>query len=134
MHPKNLPQTKILSLITIIVIALSPIFLAQASVLQLTTTSEYTDYVHTYVNSASGNYTYVEKPIFPVMINNSQIQIGTNWTIICPLKANHNYHVYFYGAYINTSAQAKTDYDIYVFDPSGNLESTHTEAAGLPEH
>jgi hypothetical protein len=61
MHPKNLPQTKILSLITIIVIALSPIFLAQASVLQLTTTSEYTDYVHTYVNSASGNYTYVEK-------------------------------------------------------------------------
>ena len=134
MHPKNLPQTKILSLITIIVIALSPIFLAQASVLQLTTTSEYTDYVHTYVNSASGNYTYVEKPIFPVMINNSQKQIGTNWTIICPLKANHNYHVYFYGAYINTSAQAKTDYDIYVFDPSGNLESTHTEAAGLPEH
>ena len=68
------------------------------------------------------------------MINNSQIQIGANWTIICPLQANHNYHVYFYGAYINTSSQAKTDYDIYVYDPQGNLESTHTEAAGLPEH
>jgi hypothetical protein len=134
MPPKNRPQTKILSLIIVTVLALSLIFLAQASVLQLTTTSEYTNYVHTYVNSASGNYTYVEKPIFPVMINNSQIQIGANWTIICPLEANHNYHVYFYGAYINISAQAKTDYDIYVYDPSGNLESTHTEAAGLPEH
>ena len=134
MPPKTHPQTKILSLITIIVLAFSPIFLAQASVLQLTTASEYTNYVHTNVNSASGNYTYIEKPIFPVMINNSQIQIGANWTITCPLKADHNYHVYFYGACINISSQAKTDYDIYVYDPSGNLESTHTEAAGLPEH
>ena len=126
--PKSIP------LIVIIVLILCPLFLAQASVLQLTTTSEYTSYVHTAINSDQGNYTYIEKPIFPVMINNSQIQIGRNWTIICPLQANHNYHVYFYGAYINTSSQAKTDYDISVFDPQGNLESTHTEAAGLPEH
>ena len=134
MQPKNHPPTKTLSLITIIVLILSPLLMAQVSGLQLTTTSEYTNYVHTNINSAQGNYTYIEKPFLPVMINNSQIQIGSNWTIIAPLQANHNYHVYFYGAYINTSSQAKTDYDIYIYNPDGNLESTHTEAAGLPEH
>ncbi len=87
MHLKNYPQAKILSLITILVLVISPMFLAQASGFQLTTTSEYKSYVHTYVNSAQGNYTLVEKPIFPVMINNSQIQIGADWTIICPLQA-----------------------------------------------
>ena len=134
MHQKNNPQTKILSLITILVLVISPIFLAQASGFQLTTTSEYTNYVHTYVNSNQGNYTLVEKPIFPVIINNSQIQIGADWTIICPLQAGHNYHVYCYGAWVNISSMAKTDYDIYVYNPQGNLESSHTEAAGLPEH
>ena len=109
-------------------------FVAQVTGLQLTATADYNRYVHTYINSNQGNYTYIEKPVFPVMINNSQIQIGRNWTIIVPLQANHNYHTYFYGAYINTSSQAKTDYDITVFDPTGSLESTHTEAAGLPEH
>jgi hypothetical protein len=109
-------------------------FLAQASGLQITTTSEYTSYVHTYVNSNQGNYTLVEKPIFPVIINNSQIQIGADWTIICPLQAGHNYHVYCYGAWVNISSMAKTDYDIYVYNPQGNLESSHTEASGLPEH
>jgi hypothetical protein len=39
-----------------------------------------------------------------------------------------------YGTYINPGAVAKTDYDIYVYNPSGELESIHTEAAGLPEH
>jgi hypothetical protein len=134
MHQKNNPQTKILSLITILVLVISPIFLAQASGFQLTTTSEYTNYVHTYVNSNQVNYTLVEKPIFPVIINNSQIQIGADWTIICPLQAGHNYHVYCYGAWVNISSMAKTDYDIYVYNPQGNLESSHTEAAGLPEH
>ncbi len=134
MQQKTHPSTKILSLITILALILCPMFLAQAAVMQLTTTSEYTTYVHTVINSNQGNYTYIEKPIFPVMINNSQIQIGSNWTIICPLQANYNYHVYFYGAYINTSSQAKTDYDISVFNQQGTLESTHTEAAGLPEH
>ncbi len=134
MQLKTNPPTRALSLIIIIVLIISPLFMAKVSGLQLTTTSEYTSYVHTAINSPQGNYTYIEKPIFPVMINNSQIQIGQNWTIICPLQANHNYHIYIYGAYINISSQAKTDYDIYVFDPQGNLESTHTEAAGLPEH
>ena len=86
------------------------------------------------MNSENGNYTLVEKPIFPVMINNSQIPIGRDWTIICPLQAGHNYHVYCYGAWVNISSTAKTDYDIYVNNPEGNLESSHTEAAGLPEH
>jgi hypothetical protein len=102
--------------------------------LQLTTTYDYTNYVHTYVNSSNGNITYVDKPFFPMMINNSQIQIGENWTIVVPLEASHNYHVYCYGAWVNTSSAAKTDYDIYVFDSRGNLESSHTEAAGFPEH
>ena len=51
-----------------------------------------------------------------------------------PLQAGHNYHVYCYGAWVNISSAAKTDYDIYVYDPQGNLESSHTEAAGFPEH
>ncbi len=106
---------------------------AQVSSIQLTTTSEYTNYVHNFVN-AEGNCTYVEKPMFPVLINDSQIPVGENWTIICPLQAGHNYHIYFYGAYINTSSAAETDYDIYVYDPHGNLESSHLESAGLPPH
>jgi hypothetical protein len=134
MQTKRHLLTKNLSLITIVVIILSLLSVAQVSGLQLTTTSEYTNYVQTYLNTSQGNVTYVEKPIFPVMINNSQIQIGENWTIICPLQANHDYHIYFYGAYINTSAQAKTDYDIFVYDPQGNLESSHMESAGLPPH
>jgi hypothetical protein len=121
---------KILSIILVLITFLLPGCLA----LQLTTTYEYTTYVHNYVDSSNGNITYVDKPFFPVMINNSQIQIGENWTIIVPLEANHNYHVYCYGAWVNTSSAAKTDYDIYVFDPQGNLESSHTEAAGFPEH
>jgi len=133
MQHKTNPQTKTLSLITIIVLIISPLFMTQVTGFQLTTTSEYTNYVHTF-KSENGNYTVVEKPIFPVMINNSQIPIGGNWTIICPLQAGHNYHVYYYGAWVNTTASAKTDYDIYVYAPDQNLESSHTEAAGLPEH
>jgi hypothetical protein len=140
MHLKINPQ-KILPLITIVVLVFTPLFMAQASTIQtqastiqLTTTSEYTNYVQSYINSNQGNYTYVEKPIFPVQINSSQIAIGGNWTIICPLQEGHNYHIYCYGAWINTSSQAKTDYDFYVYDPQGNLVSIHTESAGLPPH
>jgi hypothetical protein len=143
MHLKINPQTKILPLITIVVLVFSPLFMAQASTtqtqtstlptVQLTTTSEYTNYVHNFVN-AEGNCTYVEKPMFPVLINNGQIPIGENWTIICPLQAGHNYHIYFYGAWIDTSPQALTDYNIFVYDPHGNLESSHIESAGFPPH
>jgi hypothetical protein len=130
MHTKLKFHAKILSVILVATLFLLPGCLA----LQLTVTYDYTTYVHTYVNSSNGNITYVDKPFFPVMINSSQIQIGENWTIVVPLEANHEYHVYCYGAWVNTSSAAKTDYDIYVFDPQGNLESSHTEAAGFPEH
>jgi hypothetical protein len=147
MRLKFNPQTKILSLIIIVILVFSPLFMAQAatssststtqtqtSTVQLTTTPEYTNYVHNFVG-AGGNCTYVAKPMFPVMINDSEIPIGENWTIICPLQAGLNYHIYFYGSYINTSnTGALTDYNVYVYDPLGNLESTHTQSAGLPEH
>jgi hypothetical protein len=126
--PKNI--VAIILLIAII----SPIFVAQSTGLQLTATNEYNRFVHTHINSAKGNYTLVEKPIFPVMINNSQIQIGQNWTIICPLEAEHNYHAYFYGAWVNMTSAAKTDYNILVYNPDGELDSTHTESAGFLEH
>jgi hypothetical protein len=39
--------------------------------------SESQRYVHTYLNDAAlGNMTYIEKPIFPVHFNASQIPIG----------------------------------------------------------
>jgi hypothetical protein len=81
-----------------------------------------------------GNLTYMEKPMFPVDLNESQVSIGKNWTVVCPLQAGHSYHVYCYGAWVYTGDAPKTDYDIYVYNPEGELESTHTEAAGLPEH
>lgn len=99
------------------------------------TAIEYQRYVHTYLNApGKGNWTYIEKPIFPIYINSSQIPIGQNWTIVCPLEAGHSYHVYCYGAWVHTGSKPKTDYDIYVYNPQGSLESTHTESAGLPEH
>ncbi|MEM2099273.1 MAG: hypothetical protein QXU99_05985 [Candidatus Bathyarchaeia archaeon] len=92
-------------------------------------------YVHNYLNDPEmGNWTYVEKPMYPVYFSNSQIGIGSNWSIVCPLEAGHSYHVYCYGAWVNTGTAPKTDYDIYVYNPEGKLESMHTEAAGLPEH
>jgi hypothetical protein len=133
MRNKIKAQTKITALIAIVIVVFTPLFTAGALTTQLTSTSEYTSNVHNYA-TPQGNFIYVDKPIFPVLFNNSQIPIGGNWTIICPLQANHNYHIYCYGSWINTSSAAKTDYDFYVFDPQGNLESTHTESAGLPPH
>jgi len=134
MNRTNNSYTKILPLVIILLLIVSPIFVTTASSLQITTTSEYRNNVQTCINSTQGNYTYVAKPIFPVQINNSQIPIGENWSIITPLQANHNYHVYCYGVWINTSAQAKTDYDFYVYNPQGTLVSSHTESAGFPPH
>ncbi len=92
-------------------------------------------YVHNFFDVPPyGNWTYLEKPISPVYINDSQIKIGSNWTIICPLKANHTYHIYFYGEWVDYGPNPETDYDIYVYNPLGELEGYHTEAAGLPEH
>jgi hypothetical protein len=82
-----------------------------------------------------GNWTYVNKPVLPVRINASQIPIGADWTYVYPLTAGSAYRVYCYGDWIDYSSEVnKTDYDIFVYDPSGQLESYHTESAGLPEH
>jgi len=78
----------------------------------------------------TGNRTYINKPVYPVKINASQIPIGEYWTFIYPLKKGASYHIYFIGDWIGS----KTDYDVYVYDPTGTLESVHTESAGLQEH
>jgi hypothetical protein len=96
---------------------------------------EYSRYVHNYLNFGDlGNWTYVEKTMFPVLFNTSQIQIGQNSSIVCPLRMNHSYHIYCYGEWVNSGSEPKTDYDIYVYSPLGEMEGYHTESAGLPEH
>jgi len=96
---------------------------------------EYETYVHTYLNSGIfGNWTYMEKPMFPVFLNDSEVQIGYNWSVVCPLRANHSYHVYCYGEWIDWDWEPQTDYDVYVYDPFGEMEGYHTESAGFPEH
>jgi hypothetical protein len=94
---------------------------------------EYTKFVHNYLDSSKGNWTSVEKPMFPVFFNESQIAIGGNWSIVESLVANKTYHVYCFGDWVNNGSKPKTNYDIYVYNPRGILESTHTEAAGLVE-
>jgi len=95
--------------------------------------TEYERYVH-YNNQDGGNQIVIDKPVFPARIYNASIPIGENLTITCPLEANHTYHVYCYGDWVHTGPEPKTDYDIYVYNPQGIMESSHTEAAGLPEH
>jgi hypothetical protein len=96
---------------------------------------EYERCVHTYLDSGVlGNWTYVEKPMFPVFLNDSQVQIGKNWSVVCPLRVNHSYHVYCYGEWVDRDWQPQTDYDVYVYDPFGEMEGYHTESAGFPEH
>jgi len=98
-------------------------------------TSESERFVHNFVNvPPHGNWTFIEKPMFPVRFNQSQIPLDSNWTVVCPLTTNHTYHVYCYGEWIDHSSNPSTDYDIYVYNPSGELEGYHTESAGLPEH
>jgi hypothetical protein len=133
MNPTTSPVSKCLLIGVIAVFIISSLFMPTVFGQQLTNNSE-NSFVHTYINSPQGNYTYIEKPIFPVQINNSQIAIGQSWTIVCPLQENHSYHIYCFGGWINTSSQAKTDYDFYVYAPDGSLVSTHTESAGLPPH
>lgn len=109
------------------------ISLMQVSVVQAQT--EYQRYVHSGLYSSRwGYYTLIDKPGFPVNIANNSIAIGQNYTIMCPLQAGHTYHVYCYGAWVNTGSASKTDCNIYVYDSSGKLESEHTEAGRMPEH
>ena len=129
------PEVQVMALLTVAIVLIllvaSPISVKG----QLTSEpSEYEQFVHIYTDSPLGNWTSVEKPMFPLYFNDSQIAIGGNWSIVEPLVAGHNYHVYIYGAWVNNGSDPKTDYDIYVYNPAGQLESEHTQAAGLPEH
>jgi hypothetical protein len=82
-----------------------------------------------------GGWAYISKPVYPIKINATQVPIGENWTYVCNLNAGSLYHVYFYGDWIDYNPLAnKTDYDVFVYNPLGELESMHTESAGLPEH
>lgn len=97
--------------------------------------SELERHVHRYINMEPyGNWTLIDKPMFPVYFNESQVTPGSNWTVICPLTANRSYHIYCYGSWIDYGSTPSTDYDIYVYNPYGELEGYHTESAGLPEH
>jgi len=97
--------------------------------------SESEKYVHNFIGVPPyGNWTFVEKPMFPVHVNQSQIPVGSNWTVVSPLTANHTYHIYCYGEWVDYGSDPSTDYDIYVYNPLGELESYHTESAGFPEH
>jgi hypothetical protein len=114
----------------VLVLSLSFRFQANAEYL-----SEYQRYVQTYLNNDPlGNWTFMQKPVFPVFFNESQIPVGQNWTVVTPLMANHSYHVYCYGEWVNYGSEPKTDYNIYVYNPLGEMEGYHTESAGLPEH
>ncbi len=78
--------------------------------------------------------TILDKPMLPVYFNESQIAIGREWSVICPLEADHSYHVYCYGQWIDTGSEPTTDYDIYVYDPNGQMVGYHTQSSGMPEH
>jgi hypothetical protein len=78
-----------------------------------------------------GNWTYIDKLGLPTPVDN--IGIGENWTYVFNLNKDQLYHVYFYGEWISQIGK-ETDYDIFVYDPNGNLETYHTESAGLIEH
>lgn len=120
-------------LVALVILAFAALAVAFNSHVNGSDSAEYNNYVHTYIEP-QGNWTYLEKPLFPVLINESQVPIGQNWSIVCPLDANHSYHAYCYGGWINSGSDPRTDYDIYVYNPLGEMESYHTEAAGLPEH
>ncbi|MDG6223405.1 MAG: hypothetical protein QCH99_09115 [Candidatus Bathyarchaeota archaeon] len=82
-----------------------------------------------------GKWDYISKPVLPVYINASEIEIGEYKTFVYPLEEGKMYRVYCYGEWIDYAPETnKTDYDLFVYNPSGKLESYHTEAAGLPEH
>jgi len=119
--------------VALVILAFASLAMAFNSHVNGSDSAEYNNYVHTYIEP-QGNWTYLEKPLFPVLINESQVPIGQNWSIVCPLDANHSYHAYCYGDWINSGSDPRTDYDIYVYNPLGEMESYHTEAAGLPEH
>jgi hypothetical protein len=132
---KALTSTVKEMLLTLVLILLITVLSAQINLsVKAQNYSEYERYVHTYkIAGRLGNWTYMAKPMFPIFFNNSQIPIGQNWSIVCPLLANHSYHIYCCGEWVTNGSEPKTDYDIYVYNPLGEIEDYNTESAGLPE-
>jgi len=81
------------------------------------------------------NLTSIGKPVYPVMIDEGQISIGSTETFIYLLQVDHKYHIYLLGDWVDP-VEHSTDYDIFVYEASDaqpRFISSHTEAAGLPE-
>ena len=79
-----------------------------------------------------GRWTYLEKPGEPVEIGFDDIPPGSDWTYERRLFRGYRYHIYCIGDWTDL-INPDTDYDIYVYDEDGDLVSTHTQSAGLPE-
>ncbi len=82
----------------------------------------------------TGNWTYNPNLLLPTRVEKGQIPIGANWTHILALQKELKYHIYYFGNWIDEVETNRTDYDIIAKYPNGSVESSHTEAAGLPEH
>jgi len=80
------------------------------------------------------NLTSVGRPVYPIIIEEDRIPVGSTETFIYHLCADHRYHIYLLGEWVDP-VEHSTDYDIFVYKASGSQEfvSSHTEAAGLPE-
>jgi hypothetical protein len=50
-----------------------------------------------------------------------------------PIKEVLKVKNYINGEWVD-SKKNSTDYDVFVYDPEGSLETYHTESAGLMEH
>ena len=87
---------------------------------------------HSTIPSVFGAQSYViDKPWEPLFIGNGTIPAGDKMVVTCTLQAGKRYHVFLVGDYVN-EANPQTDYDIFVYPPSGP-QTTHTEATGMPE-
>lgn len=73
----------------------------------------------------------ITKPWKPLFIGNGTIPEGDKMVVTCTLQAGKRYHIFLVGDYVN-EANPQTDYDIFVYPPSGP-QTTHTEATGMPE-
>lgn len=83
----------------------------------------------------TGNSTFLNKPGFPVEIEEDQIEPGEVWTYLVPLKEDKVYHIYMIGEWVDLNDHI-TDYDIFLYKVDKSTYkylSSHTEAAGYPE-
>jgi len=77
-------------------------------------------------------WTHLDKPGIPVSIRFGEVPPGSDWTYESYLVKDSKYHIYCIGEWCNLT-DPDTDYDVLVYDGNGNLVSTHTQSAGLPE-